>query len=175
MLDPGLGLDLQVTPRGEIGTLTSHGVTWRVVALDGAMWMRGRALWNATLPPDRAAAFGDSWVAVDDGEAGFGWARFLPAFPRQIVAQVFGPHDALRIAATTRFGGRDAVELRGGKDLYDIAATGTPWPLRWLDADIPGPGGQPCGVTLDRFGEPVALAPPSPVIATLTPAPSPGA
>lgn len=173
MLDPGLTVDLTVRPDGETGTMSSHGVSWQVLALDGAVWLRGRPLWDATLPAERAAALGDGWVRVTDAGAAFASARFLPTFDRAVTDVIFGAHAPLAITGRTFVGGRPAVELKGGKDVYDIAATGTPYPLRWLDGDIPGAGGQPCGVTLDRFDEPVSLAPPSPVVATLSPTPQP--
>lgn len=173
MIDPDVTLDLRVTPRGETGTVTSHGITWHVLALDGAMWLQGRGLWAATLPPDRAAAYGDGWVRVTDGSAAFDTARILPTLPQAMVAQVFGPHPQLRVTATTTLAGRQAVELQGGKDIYDVAATGTPYPLRWLERDTPGADGRPCGITLDSFGAPAGLAPPSPVVGTLSPSPRP--
>lgn len=169
MIDPGFTLDLRVTPRGETGTMTAHGVTWEVLALDGTAWARGNALWAATLPAARAAALGDGWVQVSDPAAAFGWARLFVTLPTAVHDVVFGPHAGLHVSGTIRLGGRTAVELRSATDVYDVAATGTPYPLRWLDTDIPGPGGQPCGITLDRFGEPVTLAPPSPVVAKLSP------
>jgi hypothetical protein len=173
MLDPDLSIDMTVLPNGESGTLGSHGVTWRVLMRDGAVWLSGRELWAATLPADRAAALGDGWVRVTDPEAGFGWTKRLPTLAASISNIVFASHGPLAVSGSTTVGGRAAVELRGGADIYDVAATGTPWPLRWLDADIPGPGGQPCGVTLDRFDQPVTLPTPPAPVATLTPAPSP--
>ena len=166
MLDAGLSVDLVVAPHALRGRLTNHGVTWDVVMVGGSVWFRGAELWAAT-HATAAASFGSGWVRVLDPGAGFGLAGRLPTLPQAIDGIVFGPHAGLRTVGPTTQGGRRAVELRSDKDVYDVALEGRPYPLRWLDGDIPGPGGAPCGVTLDSFDQPVAIAAPQPVMGTL--------
>lgn len=169
MVDPGLTIDLAVTTDGVAGSMTSHGVAWRVVVHEGNAWISGRALWDATVSPARAAAFGDSWVRVTDPSAAFGFARILPVMASGI-PKLFGPQPQLAITGRTTVGGKDAIELRGPQDVFDIAAEGTPYPLRWVEHPA-DPGAQPRDLILDGFGTQAAITPPPAVAATLTPPP----
>ena len=171
MLDPGLGVDLVVEPHAVTGTMSSHGVTWRVLCVGADVWLSGRELWVQTVGPARAAAFGDAWVRIADPSAAYGSVALVPHLHGSIAAIVFGPHPGLRVSGTATIGGRPTTELSGPKDTYDVASRGTPYPLRWLDRDIVGPGGQPCGITLDSFDAAVSVTPPAAVAATVTPAP----
>jgi hypothetical protein len=166
MIDPGLIVDLVVRQGGLSGTVTSHGVTWNLVVVGPHEWVRGAALWRATLP---AATFGDGWVQVEDFGVGFGLGGAFVHLRELIVNKVFGPHPGLKVSGVVTLAGRRAVELRSSKDTYDVALDGPAYPLRWLDGDIPGPGGRPCGITLDRFETAGSVTPPSPVVGTLEP------
>jgi len=172
MIDPGISLDMVVTSRGASGTMSSHGVSWQVVVIGDDIWMRGRALWTATLPAPRAAQLGDGWVHVTDGAAAFDYAHVLPHIHDSIATIIFAPRPGLTVTGRTAIGGRPAIEMCGPQDVYDVAATGTPYPLRWLDSDIKGPDGQPCGITLDGFdAAAVAVTPPPDVVGTVAPTP----
>ncbi|HET9052357.1 MAG TPA: hypothetical protein VFO60_11705 [Candidatus Dormibacteraeota bacterium] len=173
MLDPGLGVDLVVEPHAVTGTMSSHGVTWRVVCVGADVWLSGRELWVRTLGQARAAALGDAWVRATDPSAAYGSVALVPHLHGSIASIVFGPHAGLAVSGTATIGGRAATELRGPKDTYDVAAGGVPYPLRWLDRDITGPGGRPCGITLDSFDAIVSVTPPASVAATITPSPPP--
>ena len=171
MIDPGIVLDLVLMPRAATGTMSSRGAKWRVVVVGDDIWMSGRELWDATLPAARATQLGDGWVHVTDGAAAFNYAHVLPRLHDSIALDIFGPHPGLRVTGRTTVAGRAAVELRNATDTYDVAAGGTPYPLRWLDKDLSGPNGQPCGITLDGFGAVTAVTPPPDVAGTVSPAP----
>lgn len=172
MIDPGFSVDMVLMPRSATGTASVHGVSWRVVVVGDDIWLSGSALWKATLPAARAAQLGDGWVHVTDGGAAFGHAQILSKLFRGIATVIFGPHSGLKVTGRTTVGGRPAVELRNATDVYDVAGSGTPYPLRWLDTDTPGPNGQPCGITLDGFdAAAVAVTPPPDVVGTVVPSP----
>jgi hypothetical protein len=57
--------------------------------------------------------------------------------------------------------GRRVIELRSKTDVYDVLATGTPYPVRWLELENPGPDGKPCGITIDGFGAPATVSAPA--------------
>lgn len=172
MIDPDLVLHVLLTPSGWSGTVTSHGVTWEQAALGERTWVRGAALWKATLPADRAEALGDAWVEVTDLGAAWGLIHHLSHLEVLIPALVFGPHAGLLNKGETNYRGQSVLELVGPKDTYDVLSTGAPYPVRWLDADIVGKDGQPCGITLSAFNAPASITP-APSTTTLTPAPSP--
>jgi hypothetical protein len=153
--------------------MSEHGVTWQVVSLDHAVWVRGAALWQATLPRSQASALGDGWVRVTDSAAVYGFGGLLSSFDDAIAVQVFGHHAGLQVAGPATVDGRPATELRSGTDVYDIAASGTPYPLRWLDSDSPGPDGSWCGITLDGFEAAPSVTPPATVVGVVGPSPSP--
>ena len=173
MLDPGVGVDLTVNGSQLAGTVTSHAITWDVNIDGSTVLFRGRALWDATAPA-QAAAFDARWVRVDDPHAGYGLAGELAHFRYGLSHIIFGPHPAASAVSQTSLSGTAVIELRGGGDTYDVAATGTPWPLRWLDSDIAGPDGRPCGITLADFGSAPAVAVATPG-AVLSAPPSPTA
>lgn len=163
MVDPGINLDIVVVREGWTGTVTRQGVSWSGIVLDGTVWFRGAQLWSATLPAQQAAAFGDHWVRVDDPAAAYGLAKNLSRLERSIPGVVFARHPGL-VSRLTDFEGRRVIELRSRTDLYDVLASGTPYPLRWLELDKGSPGQNPCGITLDRFDADVTVEPPQPAL-----------
>lgn len=173
MYDPGLSIDLVASGANTQGTITTHGATWQEIGIDGHAYLRGRALWGATVP-GRAAELGDQWVAVDDPNAGYQTAQLGANIRRALTLVVFGTHPGLVNTGAVTINGRRAIELHSATDIYDIADDGTNYPLRWLDTNDPAANGQPCGVTLTDFGKPVTITAPV-ATATLTPPPSPAA
>lgn len=176
MLDPDVQVDVVIIPGGVVGTVSTHGLTWRQVSRHGSSTVRGDGLWRATLPATQAAALGDSWVQVADPAAGFGVIARIAQADASIPALVFSHHIGLLNRGKRRVNGRDVVELSSSTDVYDVLADGTPFPVRWLDTETRAPDGSLCGISLDRFGEHVAFTVP-PATQTLrappTAAPSP--
>ena len=172
MIDPDLVLHVVVTRSGWAGTVKSHGVTWEQVSIGDTTWVRGAALWRAALPADRAAALGDAWVEVTDLDVAWRLPYHLTELEALIPQLVFTPKGGLVNKGETTFQGQRVFELVGAKDTYDVLSSGAPYPVRWLDADIVGKDGQPCGITLSAFNAPVSITP-APSTTTLTPAPSP--
>jgi hypothetical protein len=160
MLDPGLAVDLVVTPGGVTGHLAARGVSWEEIEVKDQLWFRGAALWKATLDADRAVGLGDHWVLVNDPAAAFGFAGPLRKLETRMPGVVFRRRTAPGNRGTRQLGGRRVVELASDRDIYDVLADGTPYPVRWLETDNPGPSGQPCGITLDRFNAPAKVLPP---------------
>ncbi|GAC1330361.1 MAG: hypothetical protein NVSMB17_07650 [Candidatus Dormibacteria bacterium] len=171
MIDPGIVLDLVVVKSGSKGHVTTHGLTYEEVASHGRLWIRGAALWKATLSAEQAATFDDDWVQVRDPAAAFNFAGLLVDLERRIPGTVFGPHRGLKAAQAT-YAGREVIELRNGKDLYDLDTGRVPYPLRWVDTENPGPDGQPCGITLGEYNAAATVSPPASHLA-LDPRPSP--
>jgi hypothetical protein len=173
MLDPGVDVDLSVAGDDSSGTITTKGATWHEVTSGGRVFFKGAQLWAASAPT-RAAAFGDNWVEVTDPSAGFGLARVLPHFRVALTEVVFGPHPGLVNRGVSTLSGRQVVELRNSHDLYDVLASGTPLPVRWVDEDTATSDGVACALTLGDFESPITVTAPV-ATATLTPPPSPTA
>jgi hypothetical protein len=131
-----------------------------MVAVDGSVWFRGARLWQATTSRPAAERFGNSWVKVTDPAAGFGWRNPLSDVPLAIPTNFFAPRADMVNLGRMALDGRDVVRIRNGSDFHDILATGTPYPIDWLETDEPGPDGQPCGVTISGFNAPATLTAP---------------
>jgi hypothetical protein len=164
MLDPGFDVDLVVVPGGSVGRVTSHGISWQEVTTGGKTWFQGASLWAATQAPAAASALGDNWVLVQSDATGFGLAPRFAQLDVAIPSVVFAQDKGLENGGETTLSGRRVVELRSKTDIYDVLATGTPYPVRWLELEHPGPDGKPCGITVDRFGEPAVVTAPSDAI-----------
>jgi hypothetical protein len=160
-IDDNLTVSLTVTPVGTRGTVTSHGVTWQEVERHGTVWFRGARLWRVTVSPARARRFGGSWVRVVDPAGGFGWRDPLSDVQTAIPAVFFAPKGAMVNLGRKVIDGRTVVRIKNGPDYHDVLATGTPYPVDWLETDEPGPDGQPCGVTLSAFDAPITVTAPS--------------
>lgn len=152
MLDTGFVVDIVVLRDAAAGSVTSHGITWRFVEVHGRLWLRGAALWRATRPAVAARRLGDNWVLVIDPKAAFGWEGRLAHLPTGIPDLVFVAKPGLVNRGVRSVNGHRVDELSSPKDVYDILTSNPPYPIRWLEPDERGPNGQPCGITLDRFG-----------------------
>jgi hypothetical protein len=161
MLDPGFTVHIVVVRGGSTGTVTAKGITWSTVASHGKLWLQGRGLWQKTLSPAEAARLGDSWVLVTDPNAAFRYARALRNLDETIPGIVFGPHPTLVNKGAIVVDGARVVRLESDDDIYDILATGTPFPTSWLEKENPGPDGKPCGITLSGYDAPAVVRPPA--------------
>jgi hypothetical protein len=159
-LDDQLTVALTVTPNGTRGSVTSHGVSWQEVELHGTVWFRGAALWRATAPAAKSRRFGNHWVRVIDKTAGYGWRDPLSDVQTAIPSVFFAPKGDMVNLGRHVIDGRAVVRIKNGPDFHDVLATGTPYPLDWLETNEPGPDGQPCGVTLSDFDSPVSVTAP---------------
>ena len=161
MLDPGFSVDIDVTPRGSAGSVTIRNVRWDEVAVDGQLWFRGAALWRASLPSSRAKLYDEHWVHVLDKRAAFGFAGRIGHLNDSIPGIVFGPQHGLTNTGAKTVDGQRVVELTSDEDIYDVLVHPPRYPVRWLEKENPGPNGQPCGITLSRFGAAVTLRAPT--------------
>jgi hypothetical protein len=159
-LDDQLTVSLTVTPNGTRGTVTSHGITWQDVELHGKVWFRGSQLWRNTVSRAKARRFGNRWVLVTNKTAGFGWRDPLSDVQIAIPTVFFAPKGDMVSLGTRTVDGRAVVRIKNGPDFHDVLASGTPYPVDWLETDEPGPDGQPCGVTLSDFNAPIAVTAP---------------
>jgi hypothetical protein len=156
MLDPGFTVHLVIVRNGAMGTVMAKGITWRMVARADTLWLRGRALWAKTLPRVKATQLGDDWVQVNDPKAAFNYARSLHNLHVTIPTVVFHRR-TLENKGERVVNGQRVIRLENDDDIYDVRATGTPYPLTWLEKENPGPDGQPCGIRLSAFDAPAAL------------------
>ena len=161
MLDTGFVVDVVVLPDAASGSVTSHGVTWRFVEVHGRLWLRGAALWRATVARAAAARLGDDWVSVRDPKAAYGWAGRLSHLPAGIPDLVFVAKPGLVNRGVRTVGGHRVIELSSKNDVYDVLTSNPPYPIRWLEPDERGPNGQPCGIELDRFDAVVNVTAPA--------------
>lgn len=161
MLDPGLTVDVVVVPDGSMGTITSHGVSWEQIAFAGTIWFKGPDLWHATLGPEDSDRLGDQWVKVETESAAFGLAKMLTVLDKSIPGLVFAAKPGLKNRGLKDVLGQRVIELENDTDVYDVRADGTPYPIRWLEKETPGPDGKPCGITLSEFDSPVSIVPPT--------------
>ena len=159
MLDPGFTVHIVVVKGGSTGTTTAHGVTWSSIAIQDTLWLRGKDLWTKTLSRADAARLGDSWVLVTNNKAAFGYARALKHLDQTIPGLVFARR-TLENKGEQVIGGQKVIRLENDDDIYDIRASGTPFPLSWLEKENPGPDGKPCGITLSGFDAPATVTPP---------------
>jgi len=158
MIDPGVVVDVVVVPGGSAGKLTVDKVPFNEVSLHGKVWLQGAALWT-TLVGDRGAGFGEDWVLVQDPTVASGWAGRLMDLDHSIPGVIFAPHPGL-VKSRKVLDGRDVLELRNASDVYDVLPSSVPFPVRWYEVELPGPNGQPCGITLNSFNNPVRLSEP---------------
>lgn len=161
MLDPDLTVDVVVVPGGSMGTITSHGVSWEQIASAGSIWFKGPDLWHATLSPEDAARLDDQWVRIETESAAFGLPKRLAALDKSIPGVAFAAKPGLTSRGVKQVLGQRVIELENDTDVYDVRADGTPYPIRWLEKETPGPDGQPCGITLSEFDTPVSIVPPA--------------
>ncbi|SRR5258708_38995076 len=112
-------------------------------------------------PAAVAAALGDRWVLVQSASSGFELAPRLAHLYTTIPRVVFALKPGLQNIGEVSLSGRRVVELRSERDIYDVLATGKPYPVRWLELENPGPDGKPCGITIDGFGAPATVTAPS--------------
>jgi hypothetical protein len=161
MLDSGFVVDVVVTPRGFRGTVTTHGVQWQAVSVDGALYFRGGAMWRATVSSATAQGFADNWVRVRQLNAGYGWAAHLVDLPAVVPDEVFRDKPGLVNVGARVVGGEDVAELASPEDVYDVRVATPHYPVRWIEPDEVGADGRPCGIILDRFAQPVAIVAPS--------------
>jgi hypothetical protein len=124
------------------------------------VWLRGRSLWDKTVSRAEAARLGDSWVLVKDPKAAFGYARALINLDVTIPGVVFARR-TLDNKGERVVDGQRVIRLENDDDIYDVQATGTPFPLSWLEKENPGPDGKPCGITLSGFDAPAVVTPPA--------------
>ena len=154
-------VDLVVVPGGSTGTVTTQGVTWREITTSGQTWFQGAMLWAATQPAQVASTLGDNWVLVRSAATGFGLGPRFSDLDFAIPTVAFSHSKGLENHGEITLSGRRVLELRSKTDVYDVLAVGTPYPVRWLELEHPGPNGKPCGVSLDAFGLPAVVAAPA--------------
>jgi hypothetical protein len=148
--------DLQVNRRGVKGWLRQDGVRVDLVIVGDRVYFRGRKFWAAQ-DPRAGRFFGDAWVDVTGGGAGdvedltdyLSVKGFADSFKTDVVRKV----RFTKVTERTIDGVR-VVRLTGPGATLDVAATGSPYPLRFDsskdDEDL----------TLTAFGRPVTITAP---------------
>jgi hypothetical protein len=159
-LDDGLTVSLTITPDGSRGTITTHGVSWQEINVGHKVWFRGSRLWQTTVSRTKARRFADKWVLVTNPTAGFGQPGPLSDLPVALPENFFSPRGAMKNDGERTVDGRSVIHIVNGGDAHDILASGTPYPIDWLELDEPGPDGQPCGITISDFNAPVMVTAP---------------
>ena len=153
-------LDLEVVKGGTVqGWIETSGIRYRLIAVDGHSWLRGRDAWKDLLGPEIAELVGDKWVVMPadtGGTAGFEEITNLATF----ADQVFGPSSATRFdksSSMTMVNGQPAVRLDAVDGTWWVASTGKPYPLR---LDTTSEDGSSQRLELTEYDEPFEISPP---------------
>jgi hypothetical protein len=153
-------LDLEVVKGGTVqGWIETSGIRYRLIAVDGHSWLRGRDAWKDLLGPEIADLVGDKWVVMPadtGGTTGFEEITNLATF----ADQVFGPSSATRFdksSSMTVVNGQPAVRLDAVDGTWWVASTGKPYPLR---LDTTSEDGSSQRLELTEYDEPFAISPP---------------
>jgi hypothetical protein len=149
-------VDLQVNRSGVKGWLRQDGLRVDLVIVGGRVYFRGRKFWTAQ-DPEVGRFLGDAWVDVTGGGAGDveDLADYLSVkgFADSFKTDVVHKHRFTQVSERTIDGVR-VVRLTGQGATLDVAATGSPYPLRFDsskdDEDL----------TLTAFGRPVTITAP---------------
>jgi hypothetical protein len=148
--------DLQLNRHGVKGWLRQDGVRVDLIIVGGRVYFRGRKFWAAQ-DPQAGRFLGDAWVDVTGGGAGdvedltdyLSVKGFADSFKTEVVRK----HRFTKVTEVTIDGVR-VVRLTGPGATLDVAATGSPYPLRFDsskdDEDL----------TLTAFGRPVTITAP---------------
>ena len=147
-----------LSAKGGAGVLTIHGLTVRVIELDGFAYVRGNALFYRAIAGARAARkLQGHWLES------YGPHGLLAPFAkltdiRTLVAGALARHGTLSRGAPALIDGQRAVAIEDSANdatLY-VAATGTPYPLRIIER-----GRSRARIVFDRWNRAVTLAAPA--------------
>jgi hypothetical protein len=147
---------LVVTRRGAKGWLRQDGARLDVIIVGKRVFFRGREFWAAH-DPAVGRAIGDRWVdmtgtaagATDDLVGYLSVKGFADSFGTDVVRK----RTFTKVSEHTVNGVR-VVRLTGPGATLDVAATGTPYPLRYDSSKDDE------DVTLTAFGRPVIITAP---------------
>jgi len=153
-------LDLEVVKGGIVqGWIETTGIRYRLIAVDGHSWLRGKAAWKDLAGTEIADLVGDKWVlmpAETGGTTGFEEITNLATF----ADEVFGPSSATRFDKASSMAvvnGRPAVRLDAVDGTWWVASTGKPYPLR---LDTTSEEGTLQRLDLTDYDEPFRIHPP---------------
>jgi DnaJ-domain-containing protein 1 len=156
------GMALTITAGGGNGLIVLRGAWTEVQLLSqgGRTYVAGQDLWRAAgYPAQVTADLGDSLALIPGPGSGLRHLEPLADVWRRLDQLL--TFDGPRKAGSGMADGMPAVLLRSvdGGTTVAVAASGPPYPLQITTApDLPGSGGMPATLTLDRFDQ-AALAP----------------
>lgn len=146
-------LDLRLTGKGCVGSITSQGATFQVIVFGDDFFMNGPVQsWKAAGSPGGVATvLAGRWVKADGSAQGmrsFTLAEFTSEMAHGLTLA--------RTIAPASLDGRDVVLITysDGSKLY-VSRTGRPYPLRYFKAGADGGH-----IDFAEFGAAVHLAPP---------------
>lgn len=124
-----LTLDLDLVPPSTMsGTLSAEGVTAHLVFVNNKFYLQGRSLWEKFAGAQAATVIGDRWVLIP--ESAVGSFSGLNSFTD--IANCLVPATGNKSNGTTVVNGQSVVEVTNAtaSATLDVAADGTPYPLR---------------------------------------------
>jgi len=152
-------LDLNlVGGRGATGSMSEHGLSFRLVAVGGEAYVSGStAFWKQFGGPSVASRLHGHWLRGPTSSGEFSSFRSLTDIHR-LLAHLLTGHGALTKGATTTIDGRRVIALHDASKqgtLY-VAITGTPYPIRIANGSATG--GR---IDFSNFNRPVSLKAPA--------------
>ena len=144
--------------KGGKGTISQEGFTVQLIQVHGAVYIKGgAAFYRHVAGPAAAQLLQGKWLKAPAGSGELASLTSLTDLSKLVETALNG-HGTLTKGATRTIEGQKAIALqdkgRGGV-LY-VATTGKPYPLEILKL-----GGESGRVVLNRWNQPVTLAPPS--------------
>jgi hypothetical protein len=153
-------LDLNlVNGRGAIGSMSEHGLSFRLVSVGGDAYINGSTgFWKQFGGAAAVSRLQGKWLRAPANSGDFASFSSLTNV-HKLLAGLLAGHGALTMGTTGIVDGRQVVSVRDASrqgTLY-VAATGPPYPIRISNAS--SQGGE---IDFTRFNRPVKLkAPPS--------------
>jgi hypothetical protein len=158
-------VDLELSRRGVKGWFRQDGVRLDVIIVGGKVYFRGREFW-ASQDPRVGRAIGNAWVDVSGTDGSMDElveSLSLKGFADSFRTDVVRKRKFTKVTERT-INGVLVVRLTGPGATLDVAATGTPYPLRYDsskdDEDFTLTGiGRPVTITAPKGAvRPAALA-----------------
>ncbi len=146
-----------VSGKGATGSLTSRGLSFKLVSVGQYVYINGGpSFWQTFGNPTVAQALAGKWLKTTATGNFASLGRLTNV--RELFSQVFSKYGTLAKGQTTTVNGQQVVAVRDttkGGTLF-VATTGQPYPI-----EIRKVGAQAGQVVFDQYNQPVSLSAPA--------------